>query len=118
MLAHPASVDSIPTDGNKEDVVPMAMHAAIKLRRAVRNLRNVLAIELLIAAEALEYRRPLRSSTAVERAHGIVRDHVARADGDRSPSPDIARLAEAVASGAFDNICAPILETPTRGMIA
>ena len=101
-LAHPASVDSIPTDGNKEDVVPMAMGAATKLRRSVRNLRHVLAIELIAAAEALEYRRPLRSSVAVERAHTIVRQHVARATGDRPPAPDITRLADAVASGAFD----------------
>jgi histidine ammonia-lyase len=60
-LAHPASVDSIPTDGNKEDVVPMAMAAAVKLRRSVRNLRHVLAIEMIAAAEGLEHRRPLRS---------------------------------------------------------
>ncbi|MEY4956076.1 MAG: histidine ammonia-lyase, partial [Gemmatimonadota bacterium] len=103
-LAHPASVDSIPTDGNKEDVVPMAMGAATKLRRSVRNLRHVLAIELIAAAEALEYRRPLRSSVAVERAHAIVRQHVARATGDRPPAPDITRLGDAVASGAFDAI--------------
>jgi len=95
-------VDSIPTDGNKEDVVPMAMGAATKLRRSVRNLRHVLAIELIAAAEALEYRRPLRSSIAVERAHAIIREHVARATGDRPPAPDITRLGDAVASGAFD----------------
>ena len=101
MLAHPASVDSIPTDGNKEDVVPMAMNAALKLRRSVRNLRHVLAIELITAAEALEHRRPLRSSEAVEGAHALVRRHVAPAVGDRSPSPDIARLGDALAAGAF-----------------
>ena len=103
-LAHPASVDSIPTDGNKEDVVPMAMGAATKLRRSVRNLRHVLAIELIAAAEALEYRRPLRSSAAVERAHAIVRRYVARSTGDRSPAPDITRLGDAVACGALDAI--------------
>jgi histidine ammonia-lyase len=103
-LAHPASVDSIPTDGNKEDVVPMAMGAATKLRRAVRNVRHVLAIELITAAEALEYRRPLRSSEAVERAHAIVRQSVAKSIGDRPPSPDIVRLGEVIASGAFDSL--------------
>ena len=92
MLSHPASVDSIPTDGNKEDVVPMAMGAAVKLRRSVRNLRHVLAIELIAAAEGLEHRRPLRSSARVEaracaRAHGAWPRH----RGDRSPSPDIVR---------------------------
>ena len=104
MLAYPASVDSIPTDGNKEDMVPMAMSAATKLRRTVRNLRHVLAIELMVAAEGLEYRRPLRSSDAIERAHALVRTRVAKADGDRSPAPDIARLAHAIATGVFDTV--------------
>ncbi len=103
-LAHPASVDSIPTDGNKEDVVPMAMAAAIKLRRTVRNLRHVLAIELIAAAEGIEHRRPLRSTEPIERAHALVRSLVPKSDGDRSPSPDIVRLANALASGAFDSI--------------
>jgi len=103
-LAYPASVDSIPTDGNKEDVVPMAMGAAIKLRRSVRNLRHVLAIELIAAAEGLEHRRPLRSTAAVERAHAIVREHVPKSTGDRSPSPDIIRLAHALAAGAMHSV--------------
>jgi len=108
-LAHPASVDSIPTDGNKEDIVPMAMGAATKLRRSVRNLRHVLAIELITAAEGLEHRRPLRSSSAVEAAHAIVRQYVAKAAGDRPPSPDITRLGLALAAGAFDSITDPVL---------
>ncbi len=103
-LAHPASVDSIPTDGNKEDVVPMAMGAATRLRRSVRNLRHVLAIELITAAEGLEFRRPLRSSAPVELAYATVRKHVAPGDGDRPPGPDITRLASVIASGAFDDI--------------
>ncbi|MBU6364642.1 MAG: histidine ammonia-lyase [Gemmatimonadetes bacterium] len=103
-LAHPASVDSIPTDGNKEDVVPMAMGAAVKLRRSVRNLRHVLAIELLAGAEALEYRRPLVSSAPVEAAHARIRSLVPRGTGDRPPAPDIARLAAALAAGAFDSL--------------
>ncbi|MBL0172636.1 MAG: histidine ammonia-lyase [Gemmatimonadaceae bacterium] len=103
-LAHPASVDSIPTDGNKEDVVPMAMAAAVKLRRSVRNLRHVLAIELIAAAEGLEYRRPLRSSTPVEAAHLLIRSQVARQSGDRSPAPDITRLGDALAAGLLDSI--------------
>jgi histidine ammonia-lyase len=106
-LAHPASVDSIPTDGNKEDVVPMAMGAAIKLRRSVRNLRHVLAIELIAAAEGLEHRRPLRTTAALERAHAIVREHVPKSTGDRSPSPDIIRLANALAAGAMHTVLDP-----------
>ena len=109
-LAHPASVDSIPTDGNKEDVVPMAMAAAVKLRRSVRNLRHVLAIELIAAAEGLEYRRPLRSSAPVEQAHRLVRGVVVRQSGDRSPSPDIIRLGDALAAGLLDSITNGVLE--------
>lgn len=103
-LAHPRSVDSIPTDGNKEDIVPMAMGAATRLRRSVRNLRHVLAIELITAAEGLEYRRPLQSSEAVEKAHSIVRQYVEPAAGDRPPSPDIIRLGDAIAAGVFDEL--------------
>lgn len=102
LLANPASVDSIPTDGNKEDVVPMAMGAAVKLRRSVRNLRNVLAIELMCAAEGIEHRRPLRTSAALEGAHARVRMLVDKSTGDRVPAPDIAVLAEALAAGAFE----------------
>jgi len=109
LLAHPASVDSIPTDGNKEDVVPMAMGAAVKLRRSVRNLRHVLAIELIAAAEGLEYRRPLRSTELVERAHALIRGEVARQSGDRSPAPDITRLGEALAAGLLDPITDGVL---------
>ncbi|MCA0376419.1 MAG: histidine ammonia-lyase [Gemmatimonadetes bacterium] len=108
-LAHPASVDSIATDGNKEDIVPMAMGAATKLRRSVQNLRHVLAVELLVGAEALEYRRPLRSSDAVEAAHARIRQHVPRASGDRPPAPDIARLATCIADGLFDDLTASVI---------
>jgi histidine ammonia-lyase len=109
LLAHPASVDSIPTDGNKEDVVPMAMGAAVKLRRSVRNLRHVLAIELIAGAEGLEHRRPLQSTSRLERAHQVIREVVAKQSGDRSPSPDIVRLAEAIAGGVLEPITAGIL---------
>lgn len=109
LLAHPASVDSIPTDGNKEDVVPMAMGAAVKLRRSVRNLRHVLAIELIAAAEGLEHRRPLQSTVRLERAHERIRTLVAKQSGDRSPSPDIVKLAEAIAGGLLEPITEGIL---------
>ena len=102
LYANPASVDSIPTDGNKEDVVPMAMGAAVKLRRTVRNLRHVLAIELLCASEGIEYRRPLRTSSALENVHMRVRMLVDKSAGDRVPSPDIIALAEAIAAGVFE----------------
>jgi histidine ammonia-lyase len=101
VLSHPSSVDTIPTDGGKEDVVPMAMGAAWKLRRIVRNVQHVLAIELMCAMQGLDYRRPLRSSAPVERAHGRVRALVATLTDDRVPSGDIAALADAVARGEF-----------------
>ena len=107
MLSHPASVDSIPTDGSKEDVVPMAMGAAWKLRRVVGNVRNVLAIELLCGSQGIDFRRPLRSSAPVERAHSIVRALVPTMDRDRPVSPDILRVAGAVAEGEFSAIARP-----------
>ncbi len=101
-LASPASVDSIPTDGNKEDVVPMAMGAALKLRQSVAGLRHVLAVELLCAADAIDCRRPLTSSPALEAAHARVRALVPPRTGDRPPSPDLLALASALADGMFD----------------
>jgi histidine ammonia-lyase len=102
VLSHPASVDTIPTDGNKEDVVPMAMGAAWKLRRIVRNVHYVLAIELMCAAQGIDYRAPLRPGRGVARAHRAVRAVVAPLAGDRVLSTDIARLADAVADGRFN----------------
>jgi histidine ammonia-lyase len=101
VLAHPATVDTIPTDGNKEDVVPMSMGAAWKLRRVVDNLRHVLAIELMCAAQALDHRAPLRSSPPIQRAHAAVRALVPTLDRDRVLSGDIQAIAAAVARGQF-----------------
>jgi histidine ammonia-lyase len=94
-------VDTIPTDGNKEDVVPMAMGAAWKLRRIVRNVHYVLAIELMCSAQGIDYRAPLRPGRGVVRAHRTVRELVAPLETDRVLSTDIARLADAVAAGRF-----------------
>ena len=96
VLSHPASVDTIPTDGNKEDVVPMAMAAAWKLRRVVRNVRYVLAIELMCAAQGIDYRAPLKPGRGVARAHAAVRRLVAPLERDRVLSADIERLALAI----------------------
>ncbi len=108
VLAHPSSVDSIPTDGNKEDVVPMAMGAAWKLRRVLDNVRQVLAIELMCAAQALEYRAPLRPAPPVARALEVVRRHVAPLAQDRVLSGDMMTLAAVIAAGDFD----PIIPNP------
>jgi histidine ammonia-lyase len=104
VLAHPASVDSIPTDGGKEDVVPMAMAAAWKLRRIVHNVRNVLSIELMCAAQGIDYRAPLKPGRGAAHGHALVRSLVEPLTVDRALSTDIARLAAAVEAGVFDAI--------------
>jgi histidine ammonia-lyase len=104
VLSHPASVDTIPTDGGKEDVVPMAMGSAIKLRRIVQNVQYVIAIELLCAMQALEFRRPLRSSERIEQAYSRVRRHVAPIDRDRVLIGELTALKTAVAEGAFADL--------------
>jgi histidine ammonia-lyase len=101
VLSHPASVDTIPTDGNKEDVVPMAMGAAWKLRRVVHNVRHVLAIELMCAAQGVDFRSPLKPGKGVARAHATVRRLVKPLERDRSLTADITRLADAIATGQF-----------------
>ena len=102
VLSHPASVDTIPTDGSKEDVVPMAMGAAWKLRRIIRNVQHILGIELMCAAQGIDYRRPLRGGVGVERAHAAVRRHVEPLGDDRVLSGDIFALADAIARGEFE----------------
>ena len=104
VLSHPASVDSIPTDGNKEDVVPMAMGAAWKLRRVIQNVRHVLSIELLCASQGIDFRRPLRSSAPVEQAHALVRELVPSMVRDRPVSPDILLVAGAIGEGRFADL--------------
>ena len=104
VLSHPASVDTIPTDGNKEDVVPMAMGAAWKARRVLRNLENILAIELMCGAQGIDCRAPLRPGRGVRTAHERVRDIVPRLEGDRVLSTDIAALMTAVSEFRFADI--------------
>jgi len=108
VLAHPASVDTIPTDGNKEDVVPMAMGAAWKLQRVVRNVQHVLGIELMCAAQGVEHRRPLRAARSVEEAIVVVRELVPPLEQDRVLAPDIAALASAVSAGRFTDVAMAI----------
>ncbi len=100
-LCTPASVQSIPTDGNQEDFVPMGMAAAYKCRRITENARRVVAAELLAAAEALEYRKPLRPGRGVCRAVEIVREMVGALEEDRPITPDVERIASAIREGAF-----------------
>jgi histidine ammonia-lyase len=102
VLAHPASIDNVPTSGDKEDHVSMGMTAALKLREIISNAEHVLAIELLAAAEGLEYRAPLRSSPPLEKAHALIRGMVPRLIADRPLSRDIEIAAAAIQRGDFD----------------
>src|ERR687896_802734 len=98
-LAHPSSVDTIPTSANQEDHVSMGATAALHLREAVDRAEQVLAIEALCAAQGIDYRAPLRPGEGVRAAHAAIRERVAHLDADRPPSPDIATVRELVHSG-------------------
>jgi histidine ammonia-lyase len=102
VLATPASIQSIPTEGNQEDVVPMGMTAAWKATRVLANATRVVAIELLAAAQGLEYLKPLRPGKGVDHAYAAVRGEAAPLEGDRPLTADIERVAAAVRAGRFD----------------
>ncbi len=102
VLATPASVQSVPTEGNQEDVVPMGMSAAWKAERILANATRIVAIELLAAAQGLEFLKPLRPGRGVARTHAAVRREVAALDGDRPLTADIERIAGGVRAGRFD----------------
>jgi histidine ammonia-lyase len=99
VLAHPASVDSITTSGNKEDYVSMGMTAAIKLKKIVENTRNTLAIEAMAAAQALDLLAPLKTSKRLQQAHAAIRAVSAKIEKDRVMYQDFERIAEVIASG-------------------
>ena len=101
VLAHPASVDSIPTSGNQEDHVSMGWTAGLKLRRVVANVRRALAIEALCAAQAIDLRGPLRPGAAVAAVLGRVREQVPPLDEDRYLAPDLAAVEHLVADGTL-----------------
>ena len=99
VLAHPASVDSITTSGNKEDFVSMGMGASLKLKRIVENTRNAMAIEAMAAAQALDFLAPLKTSKHLQQAHAAIRAVCPTMDKDRVMYQDFARIAEVIASG-------------------
>jgi histidine ammonia-lyase len=105
VLSHPSSTGSIPTDGGKEDHVSMGMTGALKLRQIVEHAERIVAIELMCAAQAIEFRRPLRSSPMLERAVAAVRVVVPRLEQDRVLAPDIDGLSAALRRGAFNAWC-------------
>ena len=102
VLAHPASIDNVPTDGGKEDHVSMGMTSATKLRSIVKLAEMVTAIELMAAAQGLEHHAPLAPGRGVKQAYEIVRRHVPPLTEDRSMSGDIERLTEAIRRGEFE----------------
>ncbi len=109
MLAHPASVDSIPTSAGQEDHVSMATHGAYRLRTMLDNARAIVAIELLAATRGIGFRRPLTTSNALE---DVVRAIAPASDsGDRFIGPDIERVSRSIASGTFASFARDILPT-------
>lgn len=101
-LCHPASADTIPTSANKEDHVSMSMGAALKAERAQQLARQVLAVEVLCACQAIDLRAPLSSSAALMAAHGAVRTVVPTLLDDRPPAPDIDAVTRLIAEGAIE----------------
>ncbi|MFQ5702520.1 MAG: histidine ammonia-lyase [Gemmatimonadales bacterium] len=100
-LCTPASVQSIPTDGNQEDYVPMGMAAAFKARRILANATGVVAIELLAAAQGLEFLKPLKPGKGVEKLYNRVRESVPQVDEDRPFGPDIATMSALIEQEAL-----------------
>ncbi|HXG54032.1 MAG TPA: histidine ammonia-lyase [Vicinamibacterales bacterium] len=104
-LAHPASVDTIPTSANKEDHVSMSMGAALKAERAVFFASRVIAVEVLCACQAIDLLAPLTTSSALQSVHAFVRAIAPTLTNDRPPSPDIEAIGDAILSGAFARSC-------------
>lgn len=106
-LAHPSSVESITTSGNKEDFVSMGMGAALQARQALDNTCQILAIEAMAAAEALDLLAPMRPGLRLRQAHAAIRDRVPRLHHDRVLSADFAAASDLLASGALARLLHP-----------
>jgi histidine ammonia-lyase len=103
-LAHPASVDSLPTSANQEDHVSMATFAARRLQAMISNTAHILGIELLAAAQGIEFLRPMTSSDALEQAHALLRAQVPALSQDRYLAPDIEHATRLVRNGELSRI--------------
>jgi len=99
--AHPASVDSIPTSANQEDHVSMSAHGARRLAAMAENGANIVAIELLAAAQGCDFHTPMTSSAPLERVRARLRERVPKLDHDRYLAPDITVAADIVRSGGL-----------------
>lgn len=103
VLCHPASVDSIPTSLGQEDHVSMGSISAIKLLQVLENVQHVFAIELLTAAQALDYRLPLKPGRGVSRAHALIRERIPHREGDYLFQDDLAPSVELIRSSALQH---------------
>jgi histidine ammonia-lyase len=103
-LAHPASVDSLPTSANQEDHVSMATFAARRLQPMIANVAHILGIEWLAAAQGIEFLRPLRSSAVLEQAHAVLRGRCPAMMQDRYLAPDLEAASGMVADGSLARI--------------
>ncbi|MFB3099209.1 MAG: histidine ammonia-lyase, partial [Acidimicrobiia bacterium] len=101
ILAHPASIESIPTSGSQEDHVSMGWGAGKKLFDVLDNVRRVIAIEILCGVQGLEYRKPLAPAAGTGRIATLVREHVPPLDRDRSTSAEIETVAGLIADGSL-----------------
>jgi histidine ammonia-lyase len=104
-LAHPASVDSLPTSANQEDHVSMATFAARRLAQMAQNTGVIVGIELLAAAQGIEFHRPLASSDHLEHVHALLRARVPAFDADRFFAPDIETARRMVMDGELSAAC-------------
>jgi len=111
-LAHPASVDSLPTSANQEDHVSMATFAARRLQPMIANVAHILGVEWLAAAQGIEFLRPLASSAALEEAHALLRRHCAPMLTDHYLAPDIERASALVREGALSGIFRALPDLP------
>jgi len=108
-LAHPGSVDSIPTSANQEDHVSMATFAANRLHTMLDNVIYIVAIELLAAAQGIHFHHPQKSSAILEQAYDMIREHSPVLEQDRSLKPDIEAVAMLIDNGGFRKLCASLL---------
>ena len=111
-LAHPASVDSLPTSANQEDHVSMATFAARRLQPMISNTAHILGIELLAAAQGIEFLRPMTSSDALEQAHALLRQQVPALSQDRYLAPDIEHATRLVRNGDLSRIFRTLPDLP------
>jgi histidine ammonia-lyase len=117
-LAHPASVDSLPTSANQEDHVSMATFAARRLQAMISNTAHILGIELLAAAQGIDFLRPMTSSDALEQAHALLRAQVPALDQDRYLAPDIEHATRLVRQGDLSRIFRTLPDLPALWLAA